>query len=108
MALNSFFLVDAILRISGLYIFAKIEHAFHRQINFQETFRKSGFLDIVLVFLCYNIYSEVGLWIRLLRLMQVTTAVLAVFPHIDVLMVSHPAVGLLINLICIYTPFLIL
>jgi hypothetical protein len=85
---NTVFLVDALLRLSGLYIFIQIENAFNRKVNFLETFKKSGFIDTILAIVCFLNLSYVGLWLRVLRLVQVTSAVLTVIPHIDVLMVS--------------------
>lgn len=83
------FLLDSILRLSGVFIRINIEKAFNREVNPYSVFRQSGFVDIIVTILniSFGFTSIIGIWLRLLRLILITSTVLDLFPHIDVLMV---------------------
>jgi hypothetical protein len=86
--INTCFLLDGLLRLLGLYIFVRIEQAFHREISLIELLRQSGILDMVVSCISFGyLQSVTGMWIKLLRLILVTVSVLEVFPYVDVLMV---------------------
>ena len=90
--INAWFLLYSIIRMCGLFMRIKIEKAYQRVVTNYEAVISSGILQFVTVVLCFAFgFTEVGMWMRLLRLGFTTSTVLEVFPHINVLMsgVTH-------------------
>lgn len=88
--MNVVYLVQSLLRIGGTVIRYKIDRAFNRQVDSGELLRKSGLLAVLVTAVCVGVQldSEVGQWLRLVRLSFIAGTVLEIFPHIDVLMVG--------------------
>ena len=90
--INAWFLLYSIIRMCGLFMRIKIEKAYQRVVTTYDALMTSGILQFLTVILCFGFgFTEVGMWMRLLRLGFTTSTVLEVFPHINVLMsgVTH-------------------
>jgi hypothetical protein len=87
--INVVYLLQSLIRLGGVSIRYKIEKAFKREISSAVILRQSGVLATVVTIMCfaYDISTEVGQWMRLIRLTFIASSILEVFPHIDVLMV---------------------
>jgi hypothetical protein len=86
---NVIFLIDGVLRMSGLYIRLCIESAFNRDVSYVSTTLRSGFIDTTMTILSFAYGLEfLGLWFRIFRLMVLFSVLMDLFPHLDVLLVS--------------------
>lgn len=84
--INCWFIVDALFRLIGTVIRVKIEKAFGRDMKYLEIFQGCGFLDLIVSSFNFGLgITTAGLWIRLVRLILITNAVLDKIPHISVL-----------------------
>ena len=86
---NAWFLIESLCRLFGVIIRVKIEAAFKRKISEVHVFFHSGFIDVILTSLCYGYgLTTTGLWFRLLRLIAIISALLELFPQLDLLVVG--------------------
>jgi len=85
--LSIIFLFDSILRFLGTLIRVKVEVAFNRELNNLNVFLEAGLIDVNVTcfFFGFGLTYE-GMWIRLLRLVLITSAVVDSFPHVAVLL----------------------
>ena len=89
---NSWLLVKGTVRLCGLFMRIKIEKAYQREVTVIDAILGSGVLQLLATCACFGFgFTDVGLWIRLVRLALTTSTVLEVFPHINILMsgVTH-------------------
>lgn len=104
-AINVWFIIDSMIRLIGTVIRIKIEHAFGRDMKYFEIFKGCGFIDLIVSAFNFILgVTTAGLWIRLLRLVLITNAVLDKIPHISVLFsgISNGLKSILFTIILLF------
>jgi hypothetical protein len=86
---NVFFLFSSSMRVVGLLIRVKIERAFNRSLNLWEMFFSHDQLLAIMCVVCLVLgYStHAGLWLRMFRLLIISSSVMVLFPRLNVLQV---------------------
>lgn len=86
---NAWFMMDSMVCFCGVPIRVKIEEAFQREVTTEAVIVSSGTFSFIMAIVCFSLgQSWEAVWFHLIRLMLMTSALLELVPHIDVLMVS--------------------
>jgi len=86
--INALFIFESLMVMLSVPMTIKIEKAFDREIDYVSVFLSSGTVDLVVAVLC-AIWrnSNVGSWLRIIRVVTLARVFLEISPYIQILLV---------------------
>ena len=85
--LNSYLLLESLVRMFAIPIYLRVEGAFNRSVFFSNIIFESGFIDLIVCIVCFSLDVDYpGLWFRLIRFLLLSKVFLEVFPYTEILL----------------------